>query len=289
MIRADRPRLKARAKNRVLDQSFGVITTTLIYLALTDWLSTIFTLSGKNPVSAIVSTFYASFSNLMAPYTDPAAVTAGTRAPDLAPVYAATVDFARQLLSQPVQQVLLFAFALLFLFSLVMRYGLRCVAMYSVRGEAKSWTTLFEPLWIAGKIILLEMITATLTYIGATFMLFPGVFAFYSLRLAPYVLLDHPEYNVFRAMKESFRLTASRKLELVAMDVSFIPLIFVTTVLNDFGAMVGGFTGVREISVLFATLLFTIGQGFVLPYRELTLVQYYEFYRKNTPEREKAQ
>lgn len=274
MIYLNRERLKFAAKKQVLDRTSGVMLVSLIYILLTDTLSTVVNLVMTNPITLIQNQLMSSMNSLMNQYQ----ASGGAGNLDLTPAYSAMFSYARQLLFTPKQEIILFLFLLLYLYTIVMSYGYSDWAMRTVRGERLSWTSLFDHLWLAGKMIVLELLTLVLTSVGLVFFVLPGLYFYYSFRLARYVLLDRPDRSIIHVLRLSMRLSQGYKRQLFAMDLSFIGWV----ILNAF-ALNAAYTAGAAVNVFVATLLGELAYlavaVFVLPYRELTAVNYYEAMR----------
>lgn len=73
-----------------------------------------------------------------------------------------------------------------------------------------------------GKALLLLIIRSLATAIGAIFFVFPGIIAYYSFSQCFMVLYDHPEYSVFKCLKESAQIMKGRKMIFFSLQVSFV-------------------------------------------------------------------
>lgn len=275
MMYLDRILLKARARERVLDRSFGVMSVSFVYFLLTDWISTLANLIVTSPIDAIGERFTNGLNNVM----NQAVASGGTEVLDFSPVYSATISFARELLSKPSQQFILFFFLLFYFYSVVMSYGYSGYAMRVARGERLRASVLFDQLWLAGKIILMSLLISIIVGLWSMLFLLPGVYFFYSYLLAPYVLLDHPEMSVFRAMKTSAQISRGYKRQLLMLDLSFIGWLLLSFVVTNIGYDIGLLFNSEAVGNVFSTLLYTVVAVFVMPYRELSLVNFYDAIR----------
>jgi uncharacterized membrane protein len=268
----DRSQLKYQARTRLLDQSYNVLGISFIYLVLTDLLSDLVGIVWKNPLSAIAEQFYTSMDNVMEQVSN------GTLTDsDVQPIYSATASYARNLLSQPVQRVLLFVFLLLFLYTIVMSFGFSHYAMGVARGERMKVHSLFDPFWMSGKILLMYLLTTAVSALGMTLFILPGLYFYYSVLFAPYVLLDQPDLSVFKAMKLSFQMSRGYKRQLLAMDISFIGWMLLGTLASEFGYSVGMMVTSNDVvGTVLSSLLYVAIMVYVLPYRELSFVNFYE-------------
>lgn len=73
-----------------------------------------------------------------------------------------------------------------------------------------------------GKALLLVIIRFAATFVGMFFFVFPGIIAYYSFSQCFMVLYDHPEYSVFKCLKESSQIMKGRKMIFFSLQVSFI-------------------------------------------------------------------
>lgn len=270
MLLIDRRTVKREAKGLSLKKS--VMLVSLMFLLLTDALSTLANLILTNPITLIMQQWYQSMNSLLV--SNMADLSAGADL-NLAPVYTATFSYARQMLFNPKQEILLFLFLLLFLWSLVLSYGFSDWALNTLRDEERPWTALFDRLWMAGKFIVLDILTMALTALGTVFFLFPGLYFLYSLRFARYILLDHPELPVYRAMFRSMQLSRGWKIQLFLLDLSFLGWFliqqFALNSLFSVGSMVA-----YPVGILLGEVAYLAFAVILTPYRELSFARYYE-------------
>ncbi len=270
----DRRAIKRSARDLIRERGGGVLTVTFLYLLLTDVLTTLLNLVFTNPLVLIQDQWSQSLESILQPWLE----AGGGPEPDLTPAYSATVSFARQTLFNPRQEAILFLFLLLFLYTLVVSYGYSHWALRQVRGERPGWTGLFDCFWMAGKFILLELLTLLLVGVGLAFFVLPGLYFLYSLRMARYLLLDNPELSVLRAMRLSRQLTRGCKRQLFALDLSFLGWIVLSYLAVNVGYSAGA--GLHPlVGTLMAEINFLIFQLYLSPYRELSLAGYYEAMR----------
>ncbi|MCQ2443331.1 MAG: DUF975 family protein [Oscillospiraceae bacterium] len=274
----NREQIKSNAKAKVLDSTLNLLPITAVFLALTDLLSNLLHFFVESPINTIAEEFFTVIEDIRT-----AALEAEMQvAPNLAPAYAAAGRVARELLSHPTKQALLFGFLVLYLYQLVMSFGFRGVCLRVNRGERLNWANLFDTLWMAGRIVLLNLLAALLIYIGAFFFLLPGLMAYYGLRLTPFVMLDHPEWSALRCMAESWRLSSGMKMGLFWLDLSFVGWDFVGFLATSMGLDLGGLLHPLA-AVLLSAVLYGIIAVFYLPYKAVTLAEYYEILRSTKP------
>lgn len=266
----NRRAVKADAKAKVLNESYGLLPLTGMYLLLTSWISTLVHYFVDSPMNSVLDAFGEQWQSIAED-----AIAKGTASPDLTPAYAAAARAIRELLTVPTQQALLFGFLLLFLYGQVVGFGYRSVCLRVYRGEKLGWKSLFDSFWMAGAILSLLVATYALTLTGAFFMILPGLLFFYGLRAAPYILMEHPDWTVFHCMKESIRLTRGCKRQLILLDISFILWELACSLISNFaydaGNILHPFAG-----LLLSLLLTSVVMAFYLPYKELSLIGYYQ-------------
>lgn len=271
----DRRTIKRSARDLMREKGGGVLAVSFVYLLLTDVLTTVFNLVLTNPLTLLQNQWSQSFESVARPWLEAGNSSAEL---DLTPAYAATLTYARQNLINPKQEILLFVFLLLFLYTVVMSYGYSHWALRRVRGERPGCSSLFDSFWMAGKFILLELLTMILVGMGLAFFLLPGLYFLYSLRMARYILLDNPDLSVFRAMRLSRQMSRGYKRQIFTLDLSFLGWIILSFAAVNLGYNAGANLH-PVVGALFAEINFLIFQLYLTPYRELSLAGYYEAMR----------
>lgn len=267
----DRRALKRSARDLIREPGAGALAVSLVYLLLTDGLSTVLNLVLTNPIGLILNQWSESLSSLLQQNGSPEEF-------NLTPVYSATFSYARQMLFNPKQEIILFVFLLLFLYMLVLSYGYSDWALRRVRGEQPGWTCLFDRLELAGKFILLELLSLLLVGLGLSLFILPGLYFLYSLRMARFLLLDDPTLSVFQAMRRSRQMSRGYKRQLFTLDLSFLGWMILSNL-----ALSGAYSTGASIHPLLGAVLgelsFLVFQVYIAPYRELSLAGYYEAMR----------
>lgn len=265
-----RKAFKDTARGLLREDHFLILLFTAFYLVATDWLTTFFRFLKENPMMTVMDVFTDQVDRLTQ-----TALNSGTSSLDLTPAYTSAAQTARELLSQPGERIALFAFVLLFLYTVIVQYGYYLVCMKHLRRQPSNWQDLFSTLYLAGKIIAMEVLVTAAALLGLMFFFVPGVYLYYRYAMAPYCLLDHPEESIFQALRRSARMTRGHKLELLLCDVSFLGWIVAGMVIVDVCAKVGGFAGSVGASLL-VLVGSTVFHCYFTPYRQLTFLQYYE-------------
>ncbi len=71
-----------------------------------------------------------------------------------------------------------------------------------------------------GKILMITIIRGVLTFAGLMLFFLPGIILWYRYRLVYFVLSEHPEYGVFRCLREAAK--AGSVIRLIGLDLSFL-------------------------------------------------------------------
>ena len=100
--------------------------------------------------------------------------------------------------------------------------GFTIYSLRVMRQGSAEWGSLLDGFAVAWKLLVIELLTGVLTYLGCMLFFFPGLMISYSLRQSIYVLLDHPDWSVFRCMGESRALMRGHRWELFVLDMSFL-------------------------------------------------------------------
>lgn len=104
----------------------------------------------------------------------------------------------------------------------VVSMGFLIFLLHTVRGDSPSFGNLLDGFSFFWRIILLEIVTNLLVGLWSLLLVIPGVIASYRYILAPYLLIDHPEYSVMDCIRESKRIMKGRKGERFILDLSFL-------------------------------------------------------------------
>lgn len=270
MLYINRAKVKAEARAKVFDKSTGLIPLTAAYLLFGSWISGILQMFVESPTTTVSSAFYEVASDIA-----DKAIAAGIASPDLSPAYAAAIRVARELLALPGKQAVLFGFLLLALFEQVVGFGYRASCLRIHKGEAQSWKNLFDLFWLAGSIILMNVVVYFLSGLGLIIAVIPGLFFYYALRFAPYILMEHPEWGALRSMAESWSLTRGHKMRLFVLDLSFIVWDVGVSLNSEVGRGIGAVIH-PSLAGVGSLAFYTLVCCFYLPYKEMTLIKFYQ-------------
>lgn len=148
------------------------------------------------------------------------------------------------------------AFALMLMNNMI-RVGHTIYALHVTREEKADYGNLLDGFSIFWRVVVLTLLQTIIVYVGLLLLIIPGIIAYYSLRQAVYLLLDHPERSPFECLRASFTLMRGHKMELFVLDLSFLGWIILQYFLPPVAIA-------------------------VWPYQELTYANYYRTLRGET-------
>ena len=108
----------------------------------------------------------------------------------------------------------------------------------------------FKPLL---KVLLLYFAISIMTLIGLIFFVIPGITIAIGLSMSYYIFIEEQELTIEEILKKSWKLTQGYKMEIFILHLRFIPWYLV------------------------GILCFFIGIFFIIPWHQLTLVNYYNY------------
>ena len=129
--------------------------------------------------------------------------------------------------------------------------GLIMVCLNVTYGDNVEIGTLFKGFNYMGKAIALFLMVMFFTMLWSLLFVIPGIIKAYSYSMAFYILAENPEMSAREALNESKEITKGHKLDLFVLELSFI------------------------LWGLLAAVTFGIAYVYVLPYMQLTYVNFY--------------
>lgn len=129
--------------------------------------------------------------------------------------------------------------------------GLIMVCLNVTYGDNVEIGTLFKGFNYMGKAIALFLMVIFFTMLWSLLFVIPGIIKSYSYSMAFYILAENPEMSAREALNESKEIMKGNKLNLFVLQLSFI------------------------LWELLATVTFGIAYVYVLPYMQLTFVNFY--------------
>lgn len=176
------------------------------------------------------------------------------------------------LFSSPAGYIAIFFSIVLSLYTSVVGYGYTGYSMEVTRGGEPGYGELFSRFYMAGKIILAELLTVVYVTLWSMLFVIPGIIAMFRYMMVPYILLDDPDCSVLEAFRRSKALMRGRKWELFVLGMSFI--------LWELGASltVAVFENLAPLglSAVLGTVASIAWNLFLLPYESFTFAQWYD-------------
>jgi len=140
--------------------------------------------------------------------------------------------------------------------------GLIMVCLNVTYGDNVEIGTLFKGFNYMGKAIALFLMVIFFTMLWSLLFVIPGIIKAYSYSMAFYILAENPEMTAREALNESKEITKGHKLDLFVLELSFI------------------------LWGLLATVTFGIAYVYVLPYMQLTYVNFYHNIKRQSAQTE---
>jgi len=153
---------------------------------------------------------------------------------------------------------------LLLLGFMVLQVGLSHVALVVSAGGEPKFKDFFMPLKHFGRWLGLYLMMFIRVLLWSLLLFVPGVIAAYGYSQAVYLMLEDPELGANRALKLSGQLMSGYRWRLFVLEISFILWVLLGYLINIFFAM--NLLGL-----------------YLIPYMELTYVQFYRDLRAEHP------
>lgn len=265
----DRKGLKENAKELIRTLQPKTWMVALVYLLATSWVSQIHDLA--NPVMVDLNRAIAL-------------VEAGTSEG----IYQAQSIIAG-VFGTPGGYITIFLSIVLSLYTMVVNYGYTGYALRAVRGERPGYGEIFSRFYMAGRIILAEILMAVFVFLWSMLFIIPGLIAAYRYQMIPYILLDDPDCSVMEAFRRSKALMRGRKWELFVLEMSFFLWAVGAAALSGLVQVVcGRFLPDAVVSCL-SLLVVTAFYLFLEPYQQFTFAQWYLEIQPRTGEADESQ
>lgn len=101
-------------------------------------------------------------------------------------------------------------------------FGYMSFCLHTARSQASSVFDLMDGFTIPLRVIVLWLAMNALAFVGFLLLIVPGFFIMYTYAMAPYLLMDHPDWSPFRCMAESRRLMRSHRKDLFLLHLSLL-------------------------------------------------------------------
>lgn len=138
-----------------------------------------------------------------------------------------------------------------------MQLGLCFFFLNLVKGKETRFELLFEGFKPLLTVLLAYAIITALTVIGLILLIVPGIVVALGFSMTYYVIAEDPEISFQTALEQSWKLTDGYKMELLELNLRFIPW------------------------YLLGLLCFIVGVFAVVPWHNTTLTLYYQYLKEN--------
>jgi uncharacterized membrane protein len=139
-----------------------------------------------------------------------------------------------------------------------LQLGLCFFFLNLVKGKETRFELLFEGFKPLLTVLLAYAIITALTVIGLILLIVPGIVVALGFSMTYYVIAEDPEISFQTALEQSWKLTDGYKMELLELNLRFIPW------------------------YLLGLLCFIVGVFAVVPWHNTTLTLYYQYLKENT-------
>lgn len=138
-----------------------------------------------------------------------------------------------------------------------LQLGLCFFFLNLVKGKETRFELLFEGFKPLLTVLLAYAIITSLTVIGLILLIVPGIVLALGFSMTYYVIAEDPEISFQTALEQSWNLTDGYKMELLELNLRFIPW------------------------YLLGLLCFIVGVFAVVPWHNTTLALYYQYLKEN--------
>ena len=105
--------------------------------------------------------------------------------------------------------------------SVLLDYGFLDYTLRAHRGEVGHPQNVLIGFNTPFRVLLAHLCRQTLIWLGCLCLFIPGFMIAYSLRMTERLLIDHPDWNIIRCLKESRRMMRGHRWDLFCLDLSF--------------------------------------------------------------------
>ena len=138
-----------------------------------------------------------------------------------------------------------------------LQLGLCFFFLNLVKGKETRFELLFEGFKPLLTVLLAYAIITALTVIGLILLLVPGIVVALGFSMTYYIIAEDPEISFQTALEQSWKLTDGYKMELLELNLRFIPW------------------------YLLGLLCLVVGMFVVVPWHSTTLTLYYQYLKEN--------
>ena len=138
-----------------------------------------------------------------------------------------------------------------------LQLGLCFFFLNLVKGKETRFELLFEGFKPLATVLLVYAIITVLTVVGLILLIVPGIVVALGFSMTYYIIAEDPEISFQTALEQSWKLTDGYKMELLELNMRFIPW------------------------YLLGLLCFIVGVFAVVPWHNTTLALYYHYLKEN--------
>ncbi len=185
--------IKARVAQRLFGAKPSPFIVALIFIGVTQLLSTLFYYSGGSQIipDGDFSSYLDAFENNLTE-----------------PVILPTIAYV--------------TFAVAQLVSVLLTYGFHSFSLHVCREQNASLFDLMDGFAVPIRALLIWFVSAFLSSIGFLLFIVPGFIVTYTYAMAPYLLLDHPDWSPLHCMQESRRMMRGNKKDFFLLRLSLL-------------------------------------------------------------------
>ena len=138
-----------------------------------------------------------------------------------------------------------------------LQLGLCFFFLNLVKGKETRFELLFEGFKPLATVLLVYAIITVVTVVGLILLIVPGIVVALGFSMTYYIIAEDPEISFQTALEQSWKLTDGYKMELLELNMRFIPW------------------------YLLGLLCFIVGVFAVVPWHNTTLALYYHYLKEN--------
>lgn len=105
---------------------------------------------------------------------------------------------------------------------MIVEFGFMLFLFNVIRAKPASYGNLLDGFAIWWKVLLLHLVMGLFVFLWSLLLIVPGFIAAYRYRMAPFLLLTHPEYGIMDCIRESKSRMAGYKMAFFLLDLSFL-------------------------------------------------------------------
>ncbi|MBQ9250678.1 MAG: DUF975 family protein [Oscillospiraceae bacterium] len=202
-MKMKRPELKRQAREIIRQSNRKVIYASIIFVAVTALCSY---LSSK-----LTGVSYEQFARYMQYMNE------------------GSVNYALSALNemQPSTGAQLIATALEIM-ELFIGVGFTVYIFNTVRGLGAVYGNLLDGFGPNIRLVILRLVMGVFIALWSLLFFFPGIVAAYRYSMAPYIMLEHPDYSIMDCIRASKQMTRGYKGQLFVLDLSFLGYIILS-------------------------------------------------------------